>query len=207
MFFHIAVYCFQVYETVLKKVRNETSGDEKAAGWLVGVLMVQVDAFPPNALVSLINQYIDYIQSGEPLQGRCVDSFLAASGCCFCFSSFGRPCEWFREFFSCLPRPHYVPYFSLSILINTRDHARIFPLALIGWPDWLVAKILEVLLYICHQCSFTHRVSNKALANFQLHAKFSSLHHIMKKYWFPIIFFWDNVQQRLMIIITQNPHL
>ncbi|XP_045594082.2 Fanconi anemia group I protein [Procambarus clarkii] len=63
----------KVYDNVLKQVRNESSGNDKTAGELIGVLMVHVDTFPTNAIVSLISEYVEYIESGAPLQGRWVD--------------------------------------------------------------------------------------------------------------------------------------
>ncbi|XP_071547924.1 Fanconi anemia group I protein [Panulirus ornatus] len=63
----------KIYENVLKRVRNEASGNERAAGELIGVLMVHVDSFPTHAVVCLIDQYVECIKNGTPLQGRWVD--------------------------------------------------------------------------------------------------------------------------------------
>ncbi|KAK8727447.1 hypothetical protein OTU49_009560 [Cherax quadricarinatus] len=70
----------KVYENVLKLVRSGTRS-EKTAGELTGVLMVQLDSFPANSIASLINDYVEYIASGEPLQGRWVDLLASLIMC------------------------------------------------------------------------------------------------------------------------------
>ncbi|KAK4296808.1 hypothetical protein Pmani_030728 [Petrolisthes manimaculis] len=65
----------QVYEAVLRHVRDGVCVSERCAGELMGVLMVRVDTFPTAALVSLIDHYLELIKQGVPLQGRWVDLF------------------------------------------------------------------------------------------------------------------------------------
>lgn len=62
----------QVYQAVLRVVRVEVAGRERSIGELVAVLMMHVDAFPSHTLVTLVDQYVELIQSGQPLQGRYV---------------------------------------------------------------------------------------------------------------------------------------
>lgn len=63
----------KVYQAVLRVVRVEVAGRERSIGELVAVLMMHVDAFPSHTLVTLVDQYVELIQSGQPLQGRWVD--------------------------------------------------------------------------------------------------------------------------------------
>ncbi|XP_066938275.1 Fanconi anemia group I protein isoform X1 [Macrobrachium rosenbergii] len=61
----------KIYENALKHARNEV-GNNRGTGEIVGVLMLHIDAFPPDAVLTLIDQYVEYIQKGEALQGRWV---------------------------------------------------------------------------------------------------------------------------------------
>ena len=62
----------QVYQTVLRVVRVEVAGRERSIGELVAVLMMHVDTFPSHTLVTLVDEYVEMVRSGEPLQGRYV---------------------------------------------------------------------------------------------------------------------------------------
>ncbi|XP_068220646.1 Fanconi anemia group I protein [Palaemon carinicauda] len=61
----------KIYEHALKHTRNEM-GDNRGTGEIVGVLMLHIDAFPPDAVLTLTDQFVDFIQKGENLQGRWV---------------------------------------------------------------------------------------------------------------------------------------
>lgn len=62
----------QVYQAVLRVVRAEVGGSERSIGELVAVLMMHVDTFPSYTLVTLVDQYVELVRSGQPLQGRYV---------------------------------------------------------------------------------------------------------------------------------------
>ncbi|KAK8401175.1 hypothetical protein O3P69_002739 [Scylla paramamosain] len=63
----------KVYQAVLRVVRVEVAGRERSIGELVAVLMMHVDTFPSHTLVTLVDQYVELVRSGQPLQGRWVD--------------------------------------------------------------------------------------------------------------------------------------
>ncbi|XP_065187448.1 Fanconi anemia group I protein-like [Sycon ciliatum] len=63
-----------VFHDVLDCVNDETQGD-KTCGDVVGVLMMEVDAFPVEQLAELCDYFLGKIKAGEVANGRCLELF------------------------------------------------------------------------------------------------------------------------------------
>uniref|UniRef100_A0A6A7G4B5 Fanconi anemia group I protein-like n=4 Tax=Hirondellea gigas TaxID=1518452 RepID=A0A6A7G4B5_9CRUS len=70
----------KIFECLFEFVHVESGGGggvggvtELVLGALVGVLLRQLDRFPTHALLPFVEQYLELVKIGEPLQGRWVD--------------------------------------------------------------------------------------------------------------------------------------